>query len=425
MSAVVLMLLGCRGEDAVGYYEDVKPILDGRCVGCHQSGGVAPFELDRHEEAALMADAIASSAAMRTMPPWGAIEGHQDYLDDPSLTDTQLAILARWAEQGAPIGSASAEGAALEPVGTALPRTDVVLEIDAPYLPSDARPDDYRCFVLDWPLESMRYVTGFNILPGSPEVVHHVAAFLVSPDGLMGDGIFETIAEWDAAEDGLGYTCYGGPSSSSSGGTQIPIEQLAQWVPGFGAQIFSEGTGILVQPGSQIILQVHYNTAGGTLEDQTAIELMTEEAVERRAQFAPVLDGTWPISGMEIPAGEVVTHEVQLDPRAFFSLLSGDAIDLSAGFDIHSVLLHMHKLGQHGIVSLERADGTAEVLLEVSPYDFNWQINYRLLRAVTFADGDEIRLACTFDNSAGETELSWGEGSDQEMCVANLFISEP
>ena len=150
---------------------------------------------------------------------------------------------------------------------------------------------------------------------------------------------------------------------------------------------------------------------------------MTEESVESRAQFAPVLDGTWPISGMEIPAGEEVTHEVQLDPRAFFSLLNSDAIDLEAGFNVHSILLHMHRLGQHGVVSIERADGSSEVLLEVDPYDFNWQINYRLQTPAVFQDGDEIRLACTFDNTEGTEDLSWGEGTDEEMCVANLFIS--
>lgn len=239
----------------------------------------------------------------------------------------------------------------------------------------------------------------------------------------MGDGIVDTIARWDASEDGPGYTCFGGPSSSTSGGTQIPIEQLAQWVPGFGAQIFPDDTGILVQPGSQVILQLHYNTAAGTGADQTAMALMTETAVPDRAQFAPVLDALWPISGMEVPAGQITTHDVQLDPRAFFSLLNSDAIDLDDGFQVHSSLLHMHRLGTHGIVSIEHPDGSSDVFLEVSPYDFDWQLNYQLQEPATFLDGDQVRLECTFDNTQGTADVNWGEGSDEEMCVANLFIS--
>ncbi|MFT5683028.1 MAG: hypothetical protein ACI8RZ_003955 [Myxococcota bacterium] len=421
----MMWVLGCSGGDEdVTYYEDVKPILDGRCVNCHQDGGVAPFVLDAYADAAPLADAIASNTTARTMPPWGAVEGHQGYNDDPSLSAEQLDTLTAWAEQGALEGDAATEGAPLTPVGQSLARIDITLEMPEPYTPSNDQPDDYRCFVLDWPEDTEQYVTAFNVLPGNDEVVHHVAAFLVAPDGLLGDSIFETIAGWDASEDGPGYSCYGGPSSSNGESAQIPIEQLAQWVPGFGAQEFSEGTGILIPPGSQIILQLHYNVAGGVGEDQTAIEFTLEDTVARRAQFAPVLDATWPLSGMDIPAGQVTTHDVQFDPRAFFALLSGDALNLDDGFDIHSILLHMHKLGEHGMVSVERADGSSEVLLEVSPYDFNWQLNYRLSQAVPFADGDEIRLTCTFDNSEGSADLSWGEGSEEEMCVANLFISE-
>lgn len=417
------VIIGCSPDVQVGYYEDVKPILDGRCVNCHQAGGVAPFAMDNHADASVLADAIAANTEARQMPPWGAVSGHQDYKDDPSLSAEQLQILQLWAEQGAPIGDPDHEGEALPPIGQTLPRTDWVLEMPEPYTPAAEQPDDYRCFVLDWPFEEERYVTGFDIQPGNTEVVHHVAAYLVSPDGLLGEDIFETIAQWDQQEDGPGYTCFGGPSSSTGASTQIPIEQLAQWVPGFGAQIFPEDTGILVKPGSQIILQLHYNTATNTDSDQTAMALMTEKNVANRAQFAPVLDATWPISGMEIPAGTTVTHDVQLDPRGFFSLLSGDALDLDDGFSVHAILLHMHRLGQHGWVSIERADGSSEVLLEVEPYDFDWQINYQLQTAVRFEEGDEIRLECTFDNTLGSEDVNWGEGSDEEMCVANLFVS--
>ena len=109
---------------------------------------------------------------------------------------------------------------------------------------------------------------------------------------------------------------------------------------------------------------------------------------------------------------------------SFFGILLGDSIDLSNGFDIHAVMLHMHTLGRSGIVTQRRGDGGSQVLLEVADWDFDWQLNYQLAEAVAFEPGDELELACTFDNPTSET-VSWGEGTGDEMCVANLFVSAP
>ncbi|MEL6348678.1 MAG: hypothetical protein AAFV53_36575 [Myxococcota bacterium] len=84
----------------------------------------------------------------------------------------------------------------------------------------------------------------------------------------------------------------------------------------------------------------------------------------------------------------------------------------------------MHTLGRHAALRVERADGTSEVLVEVDPYDFDWQLIYQFAEPVRFNDGDELSLACTFDNTMGEADVNWGEGTGEEMCVANLFLSE-
>ena len=45
-------------------------------------------------------------------------------------------------------------------------------------------PNDYRCFFLQWPQEytERKYVTGFNAIPGNMRSVHHLVAFLISPE---------------------------------------------------------------------------------------------------------------------------------------------------------------------------------------------------------------------------------------------------
>lgn len=423
---VALPALACTNDPAEAetptWHQDVAPIVEARCAQCHTDGSIGPFELGSYEDAAALAPSIAASVSAETMPPWGAVDGHQTYRDDPSLTADQIDTIVRWADGGAPEGDPASPGAALEPLAGPSIRADVVLSMSEPYTPNEAVSDDYRCFIVDWPLDEPAFVTGFNVLPGNNRVVHHVAGFLIGPDTLLGDAAFEMLAAWDAAEEGPGYSCYGGPSGKNA--SQLPIAQIAQWVPGMQGLAFPEGTGLSVLPGSKVVLQMHYNTPPeGPAADQTAVELQIEDSVEKRALFAPFLNFAWPTGGMEIPAGGATTHEAEGDPRSLLAILGDGGLDLDAGFNIHSVLLHMHVLGRHGVVEVNHADGSSETVVEVDPYDFNWQFIYQLSEPVRFDDGDEMSLRCTFENEQEEA-VFWGEGTDEEMCVGNLFISE-
>jgi hypothetical protein len=102
---------------------------------------------------------------------------------------------------------------------------------------------------------------------------------------------------------------------------------------------------------------------------------------------------------------------------------------------VHSVLLHMHMLGVSGEAVIHRGDGTRVPLLVVPRYDFNWQRVYWLAKPVRFYPGDELSVTCLWDNSAANqpvldgkqaapTDVVWGEGTGDEMCVANLYVSK-
>jgi hypothetical protein len=413
-------LMGCA-EPAPTYYGDLKPILDNRCASCHEAGGIGPFALESYDDVAQVGEIVVNAVESGQMPPWKAVSADLQYEGDPSLSPEQIALFRAWLDGGMEEGAPEDEGAPLSPIGVALPRVDVTLEMPEAYAPASGVADDYRCFLIDWPEQGTRYVTGFEVVPDNTSVVHHVAAFLVRPDGLAGEGVLDTFRDFDAAEPGPGYTCYGGPSGAE--GTQVPIQQVAQWVPGSGAVLFPEGVGIAIPEGSIVVLQLHYNTpAWDGAPDQSRIELVTEAEVDRIGAFAPFLDPLWPLGNMAIPAGQEVTHTQEGDPREFFELLNSE-LDLEAGFDIHAAMLHMHDLGREGRVRVDRADGTSVDLLHITDWDFDWQLNYRFAEPVGFEPGDAMHLSCRFDNDRDE-DANWGEGSADEMCVGNLFISQ-
>src|SRR5688572_20421093 len=239
--SLVCLAAACGGEgttpgnpDAAGpsitYYKDVKPIVDAKCTMCHVDQGIAPFSLVQYTDFESLEAMIREAVTTRIMPPWLAADGCNDYLGDRSLSDAQIATIRDWIDQGAPAGNPADEGAPLQVEQVALSRVDMTLEMPIEYTPQ-REPDDYRCFLLDWPETAETFVTGFRAVPGDPAVVHHVIAFYIPPDQAA------TYEQLDADEAGPGYTCFGGPGAGNQS-----TGWLGSWAPGSMGTDYPAGT---------------------------------------------------------------------------------------------------------------------------------------------------------------------------------------
>ncbi|MFL5319398.1 MAG: hypothetical protein ACJ790_07055 [Myxococcaceae bacterium] len=309
-------------------------------------------------------------------------------------------------------------------VAGGISRVDLELKMKGAYSPV-LDPDDYRCFPIDWPYQDLRYITGFNAVPGNTAIVHHIALYAVGPDNA------EQPIQWDAEEPGDGYTCFGGPNGSHP--ADIPIQLLGFWVPGSNGMDLPEGLGLPVKPGSRLVLQLHYNR-GKDQTDQTALQFKVDTEVQRPAYYLPFLKLDWVVGNMKIPAGaKSVQHAWIDDPRNFWSLIAPDA-QFPNGFDIYATAFHMHQLGVSGSTSIIRADNTRKKLLDIPDWDFHWQREYRLSEPVVFNADDKLELRCNFDNSPEHqpyingvqkipADVNWGEGTGDEMCESTLLIS--
>ena len=95
----------------VTFTRDIAPILQRSCQQCHQPDSVAPMSLITYEEVRPWARAIKMRTGMGpvagVMPPWYVERniGIQEYQLDPSLSDEEIAMMASWADNGAPQGN--------------------------------------------------------------------------------------------------------------------------------------------------------------------------------------------------------------------------------------------------------------------------------------------------------------------------------
>ena len=107
-------------------------------------------------------------------------------------------------------------------------------EAYTPSAPNGVGTDDYRCFILDPELARDAFLTGTNVLPGNPDVVHHVILFRVPPAQL------DAAQALDDAEPGQGWTCFG--NTGFGEGPQLDdAPWLGAWAPGGEESVVSTG----------------------------------------------------------------------------------------------------------------------------------------------------------------------------------------
>src|SRR5471032_826911 len=100
---------GAAGD--VTFTKDIAPIVRRSCENCHRADGVAPMSLSTYEDARPWARAMKQRTGIGpragVMPPWYVEKniGIQQFHNDPSLSDDEIATLARWADTGAVRGN--------------------------------------------------------------------------------------------------------------------------------------------------------------------------------------------------------------------------------------------------------------------------------------------------------------------------------
>jgi hypothetical protein len=102
---------GQSTPETVTFAKHIAPILQRSCQNCHRPDGVAPMPLVTYEDVRPWARSIKTRTSIGpkagVMPPWYIEKniGIQAYKNDPSLSPSEIALIAKWADSGAPRGN--------------------------------------------------------------------------------------------------------------------------------------------------------------------------------------------------------------------------------------------------------------------------------------------------------------------------------
>ncbi len=428
---------------SVTWHQDIAPLVEGHCNGCHSGEHIAShLPWTDPEVAANAANWIASVTSERTMPPFFAAssptcEPPLPYAQDARLTEDELGLIARWASEGAPLGDPSTAAPLPETEVFALEEWSVEYQPSSPYSlewvdsPNGPIQDIRRCWSFDLSLTENAYIDTLEVLPGNLQVVHHVRIDL--SDGPPKE-------EQDA--DG----------SFACEATQFG-QRATAWVPGTKPYQTPPGSGLELAAGTHIIMNIHYHLTEDTPhEDLTRLRVRfmpspPERIVRnikvgndhvRHADGTGLQPGPHDTKGPEflIPAG-VTSHVETMMLRV---------PDDSPPMNIWMVGHHMHFVGVEAKLTLQRNpdtphDSDSTCLLHVSPWNYDWQLFYTYedptQTYVPLLPGDVLALSCTYDNTwtnskwaqalalEGVSELpdvGLSDGSLAEMCAALVGV---
>jgi mono/diheme cytochrome c family protein len=383
------------------YAGEVAAILHKHCLECHRPGQVGPFSLETYGQARKRADDIATVVGDRRMPPWKAVpQAYPRFKHDRSLSESDIATVAAWAEAGAPEGDPARVPAPPDYSGEwKLGTPDLVLEMPVDFMIPAAGEDIYRCFVIPTQLEEDRYVAAVEYRAGNRRLVHH----MVSYADTTGQG-----RKRDEAEEGPGYMCYSGPGFKTQA-------DLGGWAPGMDPSFFPEGVGRAIPRGSDIVLQVHYHPSGKPEIDRSRIGLYFSKTPVKQT-----LHWGWVSNlDLEIPAD---------DPYFKVETAWSVPVDIEA----RSITPHMHQIGRDMRIWATLPDGRDVDLVRVDDWDFGWQITYDFEEPVTLPKGSVVKIVAHFDNSASNPRnpnrppkpIKWGQSSTDEMCTGIIAVTK-
>jgi polyisoprenoid-binding protein YceI/mono/diheme cytochrome c family protein len=451
----------------------VAPILAANCASCHAPGqvGAAHWQLATAADASSVAAGLKVVTQAKYMPPWPASSLGVPLQHSKALDSADISAIAAWADAGGKIDEPTDTPIKpTTPPKGSVPRDDVSMTMPQAYAGSLSNPNDYRCFVLDPHITKPTYMTGYQVTPQKIDEIHHAQIFHI-------DAAQASEGEAMSGSDGKpGWSCYAGPSlpdrdafkklagaagqgrlrqGNAAGFSQPGL--VAGWVPGQDPVIYPENSGILLQPGDALVLQIHYHYDKAPQPDRSTVSLQLTPGTD------PVkpINIVNPIAPVEIPCmpgvvaplcdrsaslandGKLYGPLGSLAEPALLAACGKTADQLAAQFvngvahttcdfkvpesgDIVAAMGHMHTLGKSFRLTLQPGTPQQKVLLDIPVWNFDWQMNYELATPLHVTAGETIEMSCSWDRSLDPNRapkyIVFAEGTEDEMCFSTYAI---
>jgi len=359
------------------------------------------------------------------MPPWHAEGPHGVFKNDRRLPEADKQTILRWIETGAKAGDL--KEAPAKPAFTAawtIGTPDLVVGMTESYTVPAKGTVDYQYFEIPTGVTEEKWVQALEIRPGAREVVHHVLVYAKVPPN-------PNAPPAAAPPPRPAGTPAPAPLLIRAPGQGLPPEPprldsahapprqtgvlIGTMTPGNQVMEFPKGTALRLRAGTVLTFQMHYTAHGMEMKDRTTVGFRFAKEMPDGEMFANhFFNGS-----LSLPAG---VKDVSVPAEIGF----GQPIK------VWGMMPHTHLRGTRWEYTLEKPDGTSEMILNVPHYDFNWQTYYLFDKPLEIPAGSKIRSTAWYDNSASNKHnpdasinVKWGDQTWEEMQYTGFLYTVP
>jgi mono/diheme cytochrome c family protein len=392
LASLVAAIPVASSAQEVTFSRDVAPIVFEACATCHRSDGPGPFSLTTYDEVRRRATQIAQVTKSRFMPPWKVEPTVGRFVGQRQLTDREIATIEAWVRAGTPEGDPKHLPKLPRVTGGWLLGTpDLIVRPESPYILPAQQDDAFRIFAIRIPIKTRTYVTGLEFRPGNARVVHHANIRIDRTDSTR---------KLDAADPLPGY------DGLMPRTAEYPEGHFLGWTPGQVAPLVQPHLAWTLEPGSDLVVQLHMQPSGAVEEVLPEIGLyFTDRAPERTPTILRL--GS---QGIDIPPGES-RHVIR------------DSYELPVDAQLLAVQPHAHYRARRIRGTATLPDGTSRIVMDINDWDFRWQHVYRHESPIALPKGTRLSMEYTYDNSAENprnpelppARVYWGQRSRDEM----------
>lgn len=347
-------------------YKDVAHIFYKHCTSCHHENQHAPSFVN-YSAVNNYTYSIQTKLQDGSMPPWSPDTSYSSFAHERTISQAEKDSILNWINGGAIAGDTTLAGSAPTYAQYQLYGTpDLVLQI--PTFTSNAvNSDSYVCFSLPSGLTQNKVLRAFEIIPGNPEIVHHV---IVNADTMA------------TTSNDLSGSCFNPPGDFGIGG----------YAPGAPPTVFPGQfpfkAGIAIKAGSKILLQMHYPAGSAGLVDSTQIRMYFYPDNETGIRPIHV---TTPLQNW--------TMSIAPNTTASYTDMYPNNSTLPMDLSLFATFPHSHKLCTT-IINYAFAGTDTIPLVKINTWDFNWQGFYTYKNLVKIPTGYKLFSKHEFDNTA-------------------------
>jgi thiol-disulfide isomerase/thioredoxin len=367
----------------ISYTKDVAPIIQTKCVECHEPGGIGPMPLTSYEKVKGFAPMIREVIRTQRMPPWHANPDVGHFLDDDSLSADQKRTLVHWIEAGALRGTGDDPLTKVSfkapewPLGT----PDEIIDVPAYTIPANGIVNYQRPFAAN-PATEGKWLRASTFQIDQRQAVHHIlTGYIANP-----------------------------PKSGTEATESLWGTTLGTFAVGTNPMQMPKDLGAYIPAGGAIGFQNHYTPFGKEVVAHSKIGLyFYKEQPKLIMRTNTIIDPT-----ITIPANTERHKEIA------YLTFPHDGI-------LYGAFIHSHYRGSASELKILYPDGKSKLLISIPKYDFNWQRDYSFETPVDVPAGSRLVATYVYDNSKrnpanpdSNRVVPWGEQSFDEMFYTTL-----